>query len=198
MHDSRATAYCAETATGELHDEHRVNRAGQVYSSALLAGDRIYDLTRSGRTVIVQANTEFEQLADNDPGDRSPFNGSFAVDGNRLFVRSDRWLYCIEDAVIVRINETGSQDFRHICVTEVIQPVHLRFGTGSQSQIAAGFPTRASDDECHWPEILVLASRLLRNRPQQKCSTLLNKLLQGPRHRFALDDCGCRVEPLSC
>jgi outer membrane protein assembly factor BamB len=97
MHDSRATAYCAEAATGELHYERRVNRAGQVYSSALLAGDRIYYLTRSGRTVIVQANTEFEQLADNDLGDRSPFNGSFAVDGNRLFVRSDRWLYCIEE-----------------------------------------------------------------------------------------------------
>jgi hypothetical protein len=35
-------------------------------------------------------------LAANDLNDRSLFNGSFAVDGSRLLVRSDKFLYAIE------------------------------------------------------------------------------------------------------
>jgi hypothetical protein len=34
-------------------------------------------------------------LAANDLRDRSTFNASPAVDGNRLLIRSDKFLYCI-------------------------------------------------------------------------------------------------------
>ncbi len=96
IHDSRQTAYCMDAATGELIYEERVNRAGQVYSSALLADDRIYYLTRTGRTVVVPAAKEFRILADNDLNDGTLFNGSPAVDGRRLLIRSDKWLYCLQ------------------------------------------------------------------------------------------------------
>lgn len=94
-HESRGIAYCAKGETGEIVYEQRLERAGQVYSSALLADGRIYYLTREGRTFVVAAKPEFEQLAANDLGDRSVFNGSPAVDGNRLLIRSDKFLYCI-------------------------------------------------------------------------------------------------------
>jgi hypothetical protein len=94
MHEQRGTAYCAKAETGEVVYEKRLERAGQVYSSALLADGKIY-LTREGKTFVIAAKPEFEQLAANDLRDRSTFNGSPAVDGNRLLIRSDKFLYCI-------------------------------------------------------------------------------------------------------
>jgi len=95
MHESRGVAYCAKADTGEVVYEQRMERAGQVYASALLADGKIYYLTREGRTFVVAAQPKFEQIAMNDLRDRSTFNGSPAVDGNRLLIRSDKYLYCI-------------------------------------------------------------------------------------------------------
>lgn len=95
MHEQRGTAYCAKADTGEIVYEKRLERAGQVYSSALLADGKIYYLTRDGKTFVIAAKPEFEQLAANDLRDGSIFNGSPAVDGNRLLIRSDLFLYCI-------------------------------------------------------------------------------------------------------
>ena len=95
MHESRGVAYCAKADTGEIVYEKRMERAGEVYSSALLAGGKLYYTTREGRTFVVAAKPEFEQLGMNDLRDRSIFNGSPAVDGDRLLIRSDKFLYCI-------------------------------------------------------------------------------------------------------
>ena len=95
MHESRGVAYCAKGESGEVVYEERLERAGQVYSSALLADGRLYYLTRDGRTYVLAAKTGFEQLAANDLRDGSIFNGSPAVDGSRLLIRSDKFLYCI-------------------------------------------------------------------------------------------------------
>lgn len=95
MHEQRGVAYCAKADTGEIMYEQRLDRAGQVYSSALLADGRLYYVTRDGRTFVLAAKPEFEQLAVNDLRDRSLFNGSPAVDGNRLLIRSDKFLYSI-------------------------------------------------------------------------------------------------------
>jgi hypothetical protein len=94
-HESRGIAYCAKADTGEIVYEQRLERAGQIYSSALLADGRLYYLTREGRTFVIAAKPKFEQLAMNDLSDRSIFNGSPAVDGARLLIRSDKYLYCI-------------------------------------------------------------------------------------------------------
>lgn len=95
MHEQRGVAYCAKADTGEVLYEQRLEQAGQVYSSALLANGRLYYLTRDGRTFVLAAKPSFEQLAVNDLSDRSIFNGSPAVDGSRLLIRSDKFLYCV-------------------------------------------------------------------------------------------------------
>jgi len=95
MHEQRGTAFCAKAETGDVVYEERLERAGQVYSSAILAGDRLYYLTRDGRTFVLQATPEFTQLAVNDLRDGSLFNGSPAVDGQRLLIRSDKFLYSL-------------------------------------------------------------------------------------------------------
>lgn len=95
MNDQRGIAYAAKAESGDLVYEERVERAGQVYSSAVLADGRIYYLNRSGRTFVVAAKPGFEQLATNELRDGSQFNGSPVVDGKRLLIRSDKFLYCI-------------------------------------------------------------------------------------------------------
>lgn len=95
MHENRGIAYCAKADTGKVVYEERLERAGEVYASALLADGKLYYLTRDGRTFVLSAKPSFEQLAVNDLRDRSIFNGSPAVDGSRLLIRSDKFLYCI-------------------------------------------------------------------------------------------------------
>ena len=95
MHEQLGIAYCAKADSGEIVYEKRLDHGGQVYSSALLADGRIYYLTREGRMFVLAARPEFELLATNELNDNSTFNGSPAVSGNQLLVRSDRYLYCI-------------------------------------------------------------------------------------------------------
>ena len=95
MNDNQGIAYCAKADSGEIVYEKRMDRSGQVYASALLADGRVYYVTREGRTFVVAASPEFKVLATNDLNDRSVFNGSFAVDGTRLLLRSDKFLYAI-------------------------------------------------------------------------------------------------------
>jgi outer membrane protein assembly factor BamB len=97
MHEQQGVAYCADAATGEVLYEERLDRAGQVYASALLADGRLYYVTRGGRTFVLAAKPEFEQLAANDLRDGGVFNGSPAAAGNRLLIRSDKFLYCLEN-----------------------------------------------------------------------------------------------------
>lgn len=95
MHENRGIAYCAKADSSKIVYEERLDRAGEVYASALLADGKLYYLTRDGRTFVLAAKPKFEQLAVNDLRDRSIFNGSPAVDGSRLLIRSDKFLYCI-------------------------------------------------------------------------------------------------------
>ncbi len=95
MHENRGIAYCAKAETGDAVYEERLNRAGEVYSSALLADGRLYYVTRDGRAFVLAAKPDFELLATNDLRDGSIFNGSPAIDGSRLLIRSDKFLYCI-------------------------------------------------------------------------------------------------------
>jgi len=95
MHEKLGVAYCAKADTGKVVYEQRLDRAGQVYASPLLADGRIYYLTRNGRAFVLSATPQFNQLAMNELGDRSLFNASPAVAGNRILLRSDKYLYCL-------------------------------------------------------------------------------------------------------
>ncbi len=96
-HEALGIIYCAEAATGQIVYEERLPRADQFYASPVLADGKIYYVTRSGRTFVVAAKPEFELLATNHLEDRSIFNASPVVADGRLFLRSDRYLYCLDD-----------------------------------------------------------------------------------------------------
>jgi outer membrane protein assembly factor BamB len=94
-HEQQGIAFCAKASTGEVLYEKRLPRAGQFYASSILADGKVYHLSRDGRMFVLAAKPEFEQLAVNELRDGSLFNGSPAVDGSRLLIRSDKFLYCI-------------------------------------------------------------------------------------------------------
>jgi len=96
MSEKSGIAYCALAATGDLVYEQRLDRFGGAYASPVLAEGRLYYFDRWGSAVVLAAKPEFEQLAVNRiEGDRTRFDGSPAVDGNRLLMRSGKFLYCL-------------------------------------------------------------------------------------------------------
>jgi outer membrane protein assembly factor BamB len=95
MHDNGGIAYCADAKTGEIIYEERLGRAGQVYASPLLADGKLYYVTRSGRTYVLAAKPKFEQLAVNDIAERGVFNAGLVESHGRLYLRSNKHLYCI-------------------------------------------------------------------------------------------------------
>lgn len=66
-----------------------------VYASPVAAGDRVYFTSRKGTTLVIAHRGEFKPLAINkihDPMDASP-----AIVGNQIFLRGQKFLYCIEE-----------------------------------------------------------------------------------------------------
>lgn len=69
---------------------------GGDYSSPVMAGDRIYYVTRSGLTWVIRASDTFEQLAANAvTDDDENFGATPAIADGELFLRSDEHLYCV-------------------------------------------------------------------------------------------------------
>lgn len=68
---------------------------GTIYASPVGAANRIYFLTREGKSLVIKNEPKIEVLANNKLDDE--FNASPAVVGNQLFLRGKKYLYCIEE-----------------------------------------------------------------------------------------------------
>jgi len=86
-----------DAKTGEMSRKMRVEpRPGHFYASPLVAGDRIYVVSRENGTYVFSADREMKILAVNKlEGDNSIFNASPVAHRGDLFLRSDKFLYCI-------------------------------------------------------------------------------------------------------
>ena len=91
--DRNRVAYCLRLSDGKVIYSERLD--SQPYASALLGDDKLYIVTRHGGTYVLSAKPKYEELAHNELDDRSTFNASPIVSNGRLFLRSDRFLYCI-------------------------------------------------------------------------------------------------------
>ena len=91
--DRNQTAYCLRLNDGGVVYSQKF--PGQPYASVVLADGKLYVVTRRGGTVVLAATPEYKQLAHNKLDDGSTFNASPAIAASRLFLRSDRRLYCI-------------------------------------------------------------------------------------------------------
>ena len=69
---------------------------GGDYSSPILAGGKIYFVRMSGETVVLDAGSEFKQLAVNKLGEEGEtFMATPAASNGQLFIRSNQKLYCV-------------------------------------------------------------------------------------------------------
>lgn len=92
-------ACCANAKTGEYIYKERLpiaRRGKPFYASAVLAAGRLYAVSRTNGTFVLAAEPSFKQLAHNKiAGDESDFNPSPAFAYGRIYLRSNRFLYCI-------------------------------------------------------------------------------------------------------
>ena len=96
----RGQSICAKAGDGELVTRNRLSglKSGgrPVYASPIKAGDYIYVVTRRSGTYVFKADPKMEQVAKNVPLDDTDFNGTPAVSGDRLYLRSNKALYCVK------------------------------------------------------------------------------------------------------
>ena len=96
--DQRGIFACVEAETGKLIFEQHLKIAGggdKIYASLVLGDGKLYAVTRQGGTFVFAPGTEYKELAHNDLGDKSIFNGTPVIGNGQLLIRSDRFLYCI-------------------------------------------------------------------------------------------------------
>lgn len=109
---SRGLAFCVNCEDGEMLYEERLPAAKSAeseegagarrgptgdYASPIAIGKEIIVLQRNGRSVVLKAEENFDVVGESafsdDPG---PFNATPALGKDRLFIRSDKKLYCIQ------------------------------------------------------------------------------------------------------
>jgi outer membrane protein assembly factor BamB len=98
--DDRGQAFCMVAETGELAYRERVTEltAGgrPVYASPVVAQGKIYVPSRWNGVVVLPAKPQYQVLARNQfAGDESDFNATPAISDNQMFLRSNRFLYCV-------------------------------------------------------------------------------------------------------
>ena len=101
LNDQRI-AMCIDADTGKTVFQGRSSldrNAGKLYASPVAAGGRIYQPTSRGGTIVFAAKPEFEELAVNRiDTDDTDFNGTPALSGDEIFLRSNKALYCIANS----------------------------------------------------------------------------------------------------
>lgn len=91
----RGMIYCLKAEDGQLVNEKSLD-AGEIFASPVLADGKLYVVSREKGTFVLSATPGMELLAQNRfQKDATAFLGSPAVAGGQLFLRSDRYLYCL-------------------------------------------------------------------------------------------------------
>lgn len=91
------TTICLKADIGEVVYQQPISpKRDHWYASAILNNGKLYFVSRTSGTVILAPKPQFESLATNVIADDSSVtNTSFAAADGRLYLRSDRFAYCI-------------------------------------------------------------------------------------------------------
>jgi outer membrane protein assembly factor BamB len=86
-----------DTRTGKaILDRVRLPGAADFYGSPVAAAGRVYLVSRNGTTVVLKQSDKLEILGRNELNDA--VDASPAVAGSQIFLRGEKFLYCIEMA----------------------------------------------------------------------------------------------------
>jgi hypothetical protein len=100
----KGVAMCLDAKTGQVVTKEPLpgitstGRGGKpVYASAVLAGSHLYAVTRRKGTFVLNAAPQMTVIAQNSfADDDSDFNATPVIGGNQLFLRSNKFLYCVK------------------------------------------------------------------------------------------------------
>jgi outer membrane protein assembly factor BamB len=84
-------AHCYKGDSGEIVWEERIG--GNHSASPVYADGKIYFLSEAGETTVIEAAPKFKEPARNKLDEKC--QASMAVSGGRLFIRSEKNLFCI-------------------------------------------------------------------------------------------------------
>jgi outer membrane protein assembly factor BamB len=90
----KGIASCLEARTGKITWQERLN--GEFSASPLYADGHIYLLNEEAETTVIAPGSQFSKLASNSLEGRSL--ASLAVSGPAIFLRTDHYLYRIQEA----------------------------------------------------------------------------------------------------
>jgi hypothetical protein len=65
------------------------------YASPVFADGKLFYTKRSGETFVFKSGEKLEQIAVNKLGDNESFGATPAISHGQLFLRSDKFLYCV-------------------------------------------------------------------------------------------------------
>lgn len=88
------TAVAVSAKDGGILQQKRLEGLFNLYASPIVAGDTVVLFTRNGAGYVLQAK-DLDVIAENDLGDTSGINASPALSNGQLFIRSNKYLYCI-------------------------------------------------------------------------------------------------------
>lgn len=96
-HEGRGVVYCVDVAKGTVVYEERLTpNPDRIYGSPVAADGKLYYVSRTTGTYVVEAGPKFKQLANNKlDSDAGVFNGSAVIHDGQILLRSNRYLYCI-------------------------------------------------------------------------------------------------------
>jgi outer membrane protein assembly factor BamB len=93
---NRSLVTCLDVASGEpFIDRKRLEGVSNFYASPIGAADRVYFVSREGTGLVLKHARELEILATNQLDDT--IDASPAAVGKQLFLRGEKYLYCLEE-----------------------------------------------------------------------------------------------------
>ena len=98
VNDARGTLHCVKADTGEMVFEQPLSkqRGNRVYASPIVSEGRLYFVSRNQGTFVVAAKPKFDLLEHNlISDDDSVFNATPAIADGQIYLRSDKYAYCI-------------------------------------------------------------------------------------------------------
>jgi len=83
----------ADAETGQVVSEKRLDfGGGQSYPSITLAGKYLFVSSDNGTTIVLEPGREYREFARNS---LEPFRSSLVFEGNRMYVRTTKGLWCV-------------------------------------------------------------------------------------------------------
>ena len=99
--DLSGIAYSMKAETGERIGRRRISgveggRGVKFFASAIVSGEHVIVVSRNSGAFVFKATPEFPLVAHNTfENDDSQFNGTPAISNGQMFLRSNKYLYCV-------------------------------------------------------------------------------------------------------